>query len=134
MNKEEVEIIVDNLHIKANQDIKNKNLDEYMSIFSDDLNYTQLNGKTINKKRLIHDQRNYWSRILEVNSKYERLDCKFEHDLFTENLTQIGTVWIRVCIFFRKKWTYRRKGKYVWRQINGHWKICQVEILEEKIN
>ena len=134
MTKEEIEIIIDNLHIKANQDIKNKNIDEYMSIFDDDLKYTQLNGKTINKNRLIQDQKKYWSCILEINNNYERLDCHLDNDLFIENLTQIATVWVRSFVFFRKKWTFRRKGKYVWRHINGQWRICQVNILEEKIN
>ncbi len=59
MNKEEI-IIIDNLHAKANKDIKNKNLHEYISVFSDDLRYTQFNGKTINKQRLTQDQKKHW--------------------------------------------------------------------------
>ena len=102
MTKDEVEIIVDDLHTKANQDIKNKSLGEYMSVFSEDLRYTQVNGKTINKKKLTEDQRKFWSRIIELNSKVERLDCHYDGDLFTETLTQIATVSIRVFIFFRK--------------------------------
>lgn len=134
MRKKEIEIIIDHLHRQANQDIKHKSLKEYMSYFSDDLEYTQLDGKIIGKQQLAQDQKKYWSRVLKMNSQYERLDSQLEDGLFTETLSQVGTIWIRVFLFFRKKWAYRRKGIYVWEQIEGQWKICEVTILDEKIS
>jgi hypothetical protein len=124
---------IDIIHKEANNALKNKQLDLYVGCFGDDLQYKQLNGKTIGKKKLITDIRKYFNRIRNFSGDYERKEFTVENDKIIEKVVQHSKVAIKVFIFFSKNWTIEREGIYEWKKIRNVWKIVKVEILKERI-
>lgn len=124
---------IDNLHKKANEALEQKQFDRYMDFFGDGLQYKQLNGKTIGKTELIKDTSNYFNRLQEFSSRYERKGFKIENQKIIETLIQQASLSIRVFIFFSKNWKVEREGIYEWEKINDSWKIVKVEILKERV-
>jgi hypothetical protein len=70
MDAKDLLVKIDNIHDKGDTAILQKNLPAYMSIFSDDLEYTQIDGKTIKKAQFLKDQKAYFSRLVYSNSSY----------------------------------------------------------------
>jgi hypothetical protein len=124
---------IDNSHLMANLALKNKDFATYISVFSDDLKYKQMDGKAIDKRQLSKDTQKYFDRIKSYSGAYDRLNFLFENDLFIEKLAQKATVTIRIFLFFSKKWTVEREGIYKWKKVNNVWKISDVEIISEKL-
>jgi len=125
---------IDSVHKSANDALRLKQFDRYMECFSDDLQYKQLNGKTIGKKQLVNDTRHYFGRIQNYSGSYKREDYSIEKNSITERLIQYTKVSIRVFIFFSKNWTVEREGIYQWVKVNDSWKISRVDILKEKLS
>ena len=123
---------IDNAHKAANNAQRNKNFDLYMNVFTDDLLYKQLNGKTIGKEHLANNVKSYFNRVKSLSGGYHRKEINAAGGKITERLIQYSQVSIRVFIFFSKKWTVEREGIYEWIRVNGKWKICSVEVLAEK--
>lgn len=124
---------IDKMHQRSNEALEQKRMEAYLNIFSDNLTYKQLNGKTINKKELTKNTISYFSRLKTSNSEYKRKDFSIEKNRFTEHLIQKATASIRVFIFFTKTWTIEREGIYEWIKTEEDWKIEKVEILNEKM-
>lgn len=124
---------IDQSHLKANQALQNKEFASYMNIFSDDLIYKQMSGKSINKGQLSNDTHKYFARIISYSNNYERIHFSMENDFFIEKLVQKATVTIRVFLFFSKKFKVEREGIYKWKKVDNVWKIAEVEIVNEKI-
>ncbi len=124
---------IDKMHQLANESLRQKRFDSYINIFSDNLTYKQINGKTRNKTEFAKDTAVYFSRLKSATSQYERKSYSFDENKFTENLIQKATASIRVFIFFTRKWTVEREGIYQWSKREGIWEIETVEILSEKV-
>lgn len=123
---------IERTRLDTNRALVNKDLNSYLSVFSDVLKYTQLDGKTISKSQLSKDTKVYFSRIHSVDHNFRRENFSFENDIFTEHGTQDTSVYIRAFIVFLVKWTVNRKGIYSWQRENDKWKIISMKILEEK--
>ena len=104
----------------------------YLNVFSDSLQYTQLNGKAISKAQLLKDTKVYFDRIHSVNHSYVLDSYSIENNIFTEHISQDTSVYIRAFIVFLVKRNVKRKGVYSWQLEQGNWKIISVKILEEK--
>lgn len=124
---------IDSAHLSANDALKKKNFELYAEHFSNDLKYKQLNGRTIDKKKLMSDIAVYFDRILKFSSDYKRISFQVVDDKIIERLTQKSHVAIKVFIFFSKKWTVEREGIYEWKKKNEQWEITSVEIVNEKV-
>jgi hypothetical protein len=133
MGNEELQREIDNAHKSANEALKNKNFELYAEHFSDNLKYTQLNGRTIDKKQLMNDTAVYFNRILSSSSDYQRISFEIGNETITERLIQKAQVAIKVFIFFSKKWTIEREGIYEWRKSDDKWEIINVKIISEKV-
>ena len=107
---------IDKMHLSANTALKNKDIKGYLEIFSDDLRYTQANGKTIDKRTLAHDIDKYFTRIIQHNSRYERKKFLIENNVVIETLIQHASVRIKVFLFFSKSFSIEREGIYKWRE------------------
>jgi hypothetical protein len=134
MDTKELLIKIDTIHERGHAAIQKKNLEEYLSIFSDELEYTLIDGKTIDKAQLLIDQKAYFSRLVYSNSRYERLSFELKGNEFEEILQQNAEIAIRVFIFLKKTWKVSRKGIYSWTLHENDFKIKKVKILEEKIS
>jgi len=124
---------IDKAHFASNEAQLDKDFDLYMSIFSAELQYKQLNGKTIEKKQLANNVKSYFDRVKSLSSSYQRTEIDFTDGKITETLIQYSEVSLRIFIFFSKKWTVEREGIYEWIKEKDQWRIGRVEVLEEKI-
>lgn len=120
---------IDSAHVSANDALKNKNFESYAEHFSNDLKYKQLNGLTIDKKKLMRDVALYFNRILNFSGDYERISFDIVNDKIIERLIQKTHVAIKVFIFFSKNWTIEREGIYEWEKKSQKWEITNVEII-----
>jgi hypothetical protein len=114
--------------------LKRKDINEYLNIFSEDLKYTQLNGKTIGKKQLTNNTKSYFNRVHSVFTKYEVISKEFNEEEYIEELTQETSVLIRGFIFLLFEWKVNRKAIYTWQNIKNNWRITSVKVLSEKTN
>ena len=124
---------IDGLHVSANEALKKKDFESYAGHFSKDLEYKQLNGRTINKTKLVNDIAVYFKRVLNSSSDYQRITFQIGNDKIIERLVQKSQIAIKVFFFFSKKWTIEREGIYEWKKNNNKWKIIRVEIIDEKV-
>lgn len=124
---------IEKQHLLANEALKNKELTTYLLLFSEELQYKQLNGNTIDKKQLTEDTKKYFTRIRKVSNSYDRLEYSINGSLFTERLIQKSQVGIRVFVFFTKNWKLEREGIYTWEKTNGEWRIIKVKIVNENV-
>ena len=124
---------IDAAHASANEALQQKDFAAYAQHFADDLTYTQLDGRTIDKPKLVRDISVYFNRIKNVTNHYERISFEVTPDKITERLIQKSHITIRVFIFFAKKWTVEREGIYEWRKSKERWEISSVKILAEKV-
>jgi hypothetical protein len=109
MDTEKLLAKIDQVHQKGQIAIQQKNLEEYMSMFTDDLHYTQMDGKTIGKGQLLNDQKRYFSRIVHAHSHYERISFEFKGQEFEETLWQDAELSIRI-FFLRKHGEYKERA------------------------
>jgi hypothetical protein len=133
MDNEKIIKEIDEMHQFSNEALGQKKFDAYISVFSDNLMYKQLNGKIIDKKELTKNTAFYFSRLKTSTSQYERKNYSIDGNRFTENLVQKAAAAIQIFFFFTKKWTVERVGIYEWIKTDGKWKIEKVEILNEKV-
>ncbi|WP_184548015.1 hypothetical protein [Mucilaginibacter sp. FT3.2] len=124
---------IDNMHKVANDAQQHKNFNSYMNVFTDNLQYKQLSGKTIEKKQLANDVKRYFERVKSISGSYQRKEINSNAGKVTEKLIQHSQVSIRVFVFFSKNWTVEREAIYDWVKENSEWKIYRVEVLAEKI-
>ncbi len=123
---------IDKMHHDANEALKQKQIDNYLKVFSDTLEYKQLNGKVIDKNKLCKDIVFYFDRIKALDTQFSRTEFSINDNTFTEKLIQKAITSTRVFIFFTKKWTVEREGIYHWRINNNTWEIEKIEIISEK--
>ena len=123
---------IDKSHIDSHRALRQKDINLYLSGLSDSIQYTQLNGKTINKLQLQKDTEAYFERIHSVEHTYTRDSYSIENNTFTENITQDTSIYIKAFIIFLVKWNVKRKGIYSWQIEDGKWKMVVVKILDEK--
>ena len=125
------EEIIDLIHLKIKKYFEKGDLDNYISVFSDDLKYIQKDGKTICKQQLFNNQKRYFPRIIHSESNYYRTSFKQENNFFIETLEQKAKISIRVFILFKKIWKIERTATYYWKNINDEYKVYKVEVLDE---
>jgi len=123
---------IEKVHLDSQKTLRQKDINLYLSRFSDSIQYTQLNGKTIDKVQLRKDTLAYFDRIHSVDHIYTRDSYSIENNILTEYISQDTSVYIRAFIIFLVKWNVKRKGIYSWQTEEGRWKIVSVKISEEK--
>ena len=104
-----------------------------MSVYADDLEYTQANGKTITRLQLLKDVRNQLHTISSFKSTSHREITEVVGDSLTEISTQHATIEVKVFVLFRKNWNLYRRCKRWWRQTKAGWRIYKVEVIEESV-
>jgi len=109
-------------------------LEDFMSAFSPQLQYTQPNGKTIGRDQLARDVRKQFSTMRRFDANFVRVGIKASADSAVETLIQHA--WMDVAIFwvFTKRWHIKRTGEYHWERTRAGWKIVRVIVLEELVS
>lgn len=124
---------LDDAHARAQIAYRAKDVTGYMESFSQDLQYTQLNGTTIGYKQLLHDVERQLAMVSAVDGDYERLNLVIDDKLAIETLVQNAWAEVRVFFFFTKRWHVHRKGIYEWQRRPDGWQIARVRVLAESV-
>ena len=126
---------LDSLHAVATQAFMNRDLHAYCNCFTEDLQYTQLSGETINREQLMRDVRPQLKKFKTVDTEFIRQFITQNLDgTVTQVLKQIASYSTTVLLFFRKEWQVVRQGEYKYRNTEEGWKIYAVKILEESVS
>jgi hypothetical protein len=132
-NKKEIESVLDQAHAIAQSALNAKDLDRYMAVFSRDLAYKQLNGKTITWQQLRRDVADQFARMTKAEGKFVRERLEYKGTDVIEYATQNATAEERIFFVFKRVWRIHRRGIYTWSKINARWVISKVDILEERV-
>jgi hypothetical protein len=125
---------LDAAHERARRAYAARDCAEYLAVFHPDLEYTQLNGRTINRDQLGRDVATQLARVDTAASEYQRDDMSVgaAGDV-TELVDQRASVAVRSFGFVRREWSVRRRGRYQWLRTSAGWQIRRVQIVSEEV-
>ncbi len=129
----EVAVELDAAHRKAKLAFICKDLSTYMSLFSVDLRYRQLDGKVINRARLERDIQAQFSRLSAATSAFDREQIEIVDGKAIEILRQTASARATSFFVLHRTWDISRRGRYVWKLDDGQWVIQEVEVIEETV-
>lgn len=118
---------------KAQTALRDRDLDGFFDIYSEDLRFIQVDGKQIDKIELLRQNQNYWSRM---HSQILRTECIEYAEMSPTQVSELShqdmEVKIRGFGIFLTSSIYKRKLKQIWNLENGEWKIAEVKMIEQK--
>ena len=125
---------LDAAHERARRAYAARDGAEYLAIFHPDLEYTQLDGRTIGREELGRDVSAQLARVDAATSEYHRdeISVNTAGDV-TELLDQRASFAVRAFGFVRREWSVRRRGRYQWSRTSAGWQIRRVQILSEEV-
>jgi len=129
----QIEAALDGRHAAASAVFARRDITVYQALFSSDLQYTQRNGITIDRRRLMQDVETQFSRLHHAESDFVREALDVDGGQVTETLLQIATVRASAFGFLWRTWRLQRHGLYTWAMEDGEWRIVRVRVLSETI-
>lgn len=105
----------------------------YQNLFSGDLQYSQRDGVTIDRSRLMQDVKAQFKSLGYAQSRFDREKLDVDGDQVTETLNQIATMEASAFGFLRRVWRVQRQGHYTWAVEDGQWKIVRIRVLSETV-
>ena len=124
---------LDRVHELARRRFLERDIDAYLSIFSDQVSYRQLDGKVVGFSRLHGDVSRQLHSITAADWKFERHTLEVLNGSPIEVLTQSGYVATTAFGLLHRIWKLFRRGRYSWTREGSDWKIISVEIESETI-
>ena len=125
---------LDELHRKAKEHFRNRDVAAYMQVFTPGLKYRQANGAVIGKDELARDVAAQLRRVESAESTYLRESLQVEEGRAIEVLTQRATVTVRRFLVFQSVLRMERRGRYLWARTPDGWRIQEVEIFQEQVS
>ena len=124
---------LDGKHAEARLAFERKDLVAYTAIFSPQLRYHQLDGKTIGRDQLMRDVRSQFRRLSRVHSSFVREQLDVSDDRVTEVLIQAASAGATAFLVVHRTWAISRKGQYIWKKTEIGWQIDEVFVIEENV-
>ena len=123
---------LDEVHANARRAFRDRDINAYRAMFTEDLRYVQPDGKQIGLKQLMRDVRKQLAQFKSVDSEFTRDSIAMNGDgSVTEVCCQHGMYAVSVFFFFTKTWRIARRGRYTFRKTADGWQICEVEVMTE---
>jgi ketosteroid isomerase-like protein len=119
-------------HARAKQAYRTKDLESYMDGFTPDLAYKQLDGRVIGRDELRRQVQAQFAAVQDMDGTYSRESLEAAGGDISEVLTQMAWARMRFLGVFRRTWRVERRGRYVWSNSGGVWRIRSVEVLSER--
>ncbi len=133
-NNDELAAELDALRAHSQQVYSSKDIDAYRELFTADLQYTQPDGKTIDRSQLMKDVEEQFARLHSMGTTFIRHSLKLHSDgRVTETMAQSSWIKLKVFLFFKRQWNVERYGEYTYRKIGSSWRIEKVVVLNEKV-
>lgn len=124
---------INDIHKGANENLQNKDAENYALIFDDALRYTLADKTTLNKRDYIYDLNQFFKSAKSFETSHYRIKSSLEDEIFTEKIARKSVIVKPNLLVFSKKQTIQTEEVYRWKNISNEWKVVSVEVvLEEK--
>lgn len=109
-----------------------QDLDAYMDLFSPELIWRGIDGRTIDFATLRRQVRVQFERgIKRTSSLYEREAVSVDGEEVIETLTRTSDVTLNAFGVVRRDITLQRRGWYRWSQLSGKWRVAEAKMTSE---
>jgi len=126
--------LLDARRARARLALIEKDLIGYMALFSPELTYRQLDGRTIDRTRLAQDVQRQIETLENAESVPHRESLELTDIGAVEIVAQEATATASAFGgLLKREFRVLRKGRYIWKRIADEWCIAMVEILEEQV-
>ncbi|MEW6278622.1 MAG: hypothetical protein AB1758_08385 [Candidatus Eremiobacterota bacterium] len=135
MDLSDVRTEVEAAHERAREAFGARDVEGTMAGFSRRLRYRQLDGRWTGWVDLRRDVQRQFASLRASGSRYEIEGFTQTGTAeVTETLSQTAWAEVVAFLFLRRRWTIRRRARYVWTlEEDGQWRISEVQILEETV-
>ena len=133
VHPDEIIAQIDRVRDKAQAAFIERDVDEYMRMFSPDVLYTQKNGHVLSYERLTSDVLQQLRAIPAIEISRSRESFEIVDGKFVEVMTQFTSISASALFLVTKTIEITRKGRYVWSKAGDRWRIIEVEILSDEV-
>ena len=126
---------LDAVHERARKAYLERDLAAYLGTFHEDLEYRQVDGRTIGRERLERDVRKQLGRVHAAATEFRRdmLEISPDGVSAVEEGEQHARFEVRAFAVVHRAWSLRRRGRYEWVRSTAGWQIRRVEVLQEEM-
>ncbi len=124
---------LDARHSRSRAAFERRDLEAYRAIFAPGLRYRQLDGRVIDRDRLIKDVGVQFRALAWIRSDFTRESIKLDGERVIEVLTQRAQLGTSAFLVVHRTWELHRRGRYTWIRQGDEWLIEAVEVLEESV-
>ena len=124
---------INEIHLELNGALEQQNLDAYLSCFSDDFKYTNIDKLTSDKAQFSAQLKAAFRPVKEYHTSHYRVKSSSEDGLFKEKIARKSVIRSAAYLILSKKQTIQTEELYTWKMTEGKWKVKEMElVLEEK--
>lgn len=123
---------IDELHKEANEALVQQDIEAYITIFDDALQFTMFNGIVLNKRDYFYDVSRYFRSLKSFETSYYRIKSSYEGAIFTEKIARKSVIIKPKLFLFSKRDTIQTEEIYYWKNMNNTWKVIAVEVVLEE--
>jgi hypothetical protein len=125
---------LDAVHQRARKAYLERDLATYLGTFHPDLEYRQLDGRSIGREQLGRDLRKQLDRVHAAATEFrrDRLEISAEGLSAIEEGEQHARFEVRAFAVVHRAWNLRRRGRYEWVRSTAGWQIRRVQVLLEE--
>jgi hypothetical protein len=124
---------LDEMHAQLMGALARKDRHAYRDVFSPELTYRHLDGRVIDRDRLMREVAGQFRYYRKYHWSIVRESIVAEEGRAVEILAGRGHVVVSGFFIVHRIWRLTRRGRYVWKKEEGRWRISEVEVLEEQI-
>ena len=133
LNGSDLIAALDERHLAASRAFAAKDIGAYQALFGENLQYSPVDGKVIDRERLMRDVRVQFKTLQQAQSRFAREDLIVVGEEVEETLHQIAVAEAAAFGFVRRLWRIERRGRYTWAMEDGQWRIVRVSVSSEKV-
>ena len=133
LNGSDFKAALDERHFAASRAFAAKDIGAYQALFSENLQYSPVDGKVIDRERLMRNVRAQFKTLQQAQSRFAREDSIVVGDEVEETLLQIAVAEAAAFGFVRRLWRIERRGRYTWAMEDGQFRIVRVRVSSEKV-
>lgn len=124
---------LDEMHAQLVDALARKDRRAYRALFSPGLTYRHLDGRVIDRDRLMREVAGQFRYYRRYQWSIVRESIELDDGKAIEILAGSGQVVVSGFFIVHRIWRLARKGRYTWKKEDGQWRITEVEVLEERI-
>ncbi|MFC4211941.1 nuclear transport factor 2 family protein [Pedobacter lithocola] len=124
--------LINDTHKKVNAALESKDSTAFETVFAENLEYIQADGKTLTKAEYIADLDKTFRKTKSLQTSQYRIKSSFEHEIFTEKIARKSVIIKPKMIILTNKQTIQTEEVFHWKVMDGEWKVVKVEVILEE--